>query len=375
MQHSARPQKILLVGLYEDANLGDRIIFDCAKQLLEKQGCLEFDKLNLSPRLNFFERGICILCALFAGERQAYRLLSRFYSRLFVSSVAKAGKVVFAGGGIVKWSYQFFWAQIASVVRLAEKYGAHVYFNAVGVEGYDENNFRCKILKQALNSPCVRLVSTRDDIGILTSLYLSGSSIKTSRVADPAVFAGRVYGITRQPSDTIGVGLIRKDIFTDNLVAFPAEKVMALYVSFIHLLQSKGYGVELFTNGMPKDLELASQICKECGLNESDIKSPHEAKDLVHVISHYKCVVAGRLHACIVSYSLGIPAVGIVWNDKLKMFGENIGFPERFVGVADLNAENLLYQMEEALVKGYDEESRLPFEQTEIRCIWEIVHD
>lgn len=372
MQRKNEPSKILLVGLYKDSNLGDKVIFDCTKYLLEQKENCSFEKLYLSPKLSFLERVLRKLYSKIVGEKKAFKLLAYFFQRRFYKKIKNADKIFFVGGGIIKWRYQFFWAQIFCVIKVAEKYNKKVFFNAVGVEGYNEKDWRCKILKNAINSQCVKLITTRDDIDLLNSFYLTNKNIKTFKCADPAVFVSKVYNIQKNKSDIIGIGLIRKNIFTDNAMNFSSEQVLNLYVSFIKLLQSKNVKFELFINGLLQDLELAQQICKECSLDEKSISIPKDEKDLVKIISDYKCVVSGRLHACIISYSLKIPCVGLGWNEKLKMFGKNIGFPERFLEVKELNSENLFNTLQEAIKVDYNEEKRISFEQTQLKSIEEI---
>lgn len=372
MQRKNEPSKILLVGLYKDSNLGDKVIFDCTKYLLESKGSCNFEKLYLSPKLSFLERALRKLYVKIVGDEKAFNLLTYFLQKRFCKKIKNADKIIFVGGGIIKWRYQFFGAEIFSVIKLAEKYNKKVFFNAVGVEGFNKKDWRCKILKNAINSQCVKLITTRDDIDLLNNFYLVNKSIKTYKCADPAVFCSKVYNIQKKQSEIVGIGLIRKNIFTDNMMDFSAIQVLDLYINFIKLLQSKNIKFELFINGLSKDLELAQQICKECSLDENSIRIPKDEKDLVKIISNYKCVVSGRLHACIISYSLKIPCVGLGWNEKLKMFGKNIGFPERFLEVKELNSENLFNTLQEAIKVDYNEEKRISFEQTQLKSIEKI---
>ena len=48
-------------------------------------------------------------------------------------------------------------------------------------------------------------------------------------------------------------------------------------------------------------------------------------------ISGFSSVIAVRMHANIIAFSLGIPSVAFVWNDKLRFFGQSIGYPDRFI--------------------------------------------
>ncbi|MFR7442385.1 MAG: hypothetical protein ACLUUO_01275 [Sellimonas intestinalis] len=62
-------------------------------------------------------------------------------------------------------------------IEIAEKYHVPAYFHAVGVEnGYNEKFCGCRIVKKYLNSPTVKMVTTRDDIETLKK-YLRENEI------------------------------------------------------------------------------------------------------------------------------------------------------------------------------------------------------
>lgn len=372
MQRRKRNFRICLVGLQKDSNFGDKIIFDCTKYLLEREENFDFESLYLSPKLTFFERVVRKVCAMIFGEKKAVKPLSFFYSIRFSRAVKKADKIVFVGGGIIKWRYQFFGAQISSLVRKAAQYKKQVFFNSVGVEGFSEDNFRCEILKNALNSPCIKLITSRDDINLLNSAYVPNSNAKRYFAADPAIFCSKVYNIQKKPSDVIGIGIVRKDIFTDNATDFSAGKVLQLYIALIKLLKEKCLNPMLFINGFKNDLELAHKICEATGFDFCKIQIPRSEQDLVQIISGFECVVSARLHACIISYSLGIPCIGLVWNEKLRIFGRSIGFPNRFVEAEELSAEKIFEEIQASLNSNYDEEKRRVLEESSLQSIKDI---
>ena len=60
--------------------------------------------------------------------------------------------------------------------------------NAVGVEGFDGSDERCLKLKGALNQPCVKGITVRDDFDLLVRHYLDDEKEWLERVLDPAAF-------------------------------------------------------------------------------------------------------------------------------------------------------------------------------------------
>ena len=81
------------------------------------------------------------------------------------------------------------------------------------------------------------------------------------------------------------------------------------------------------------------------------------------------------MHACIIAYSLDIPAIGLCWNDKLKLFGENIGYPQRFIEPENMNEDYALEELKEAIKNNYDKKNKEKFLQTQIQSIQDIFDD
>ena len=52
--------------------------------------------------------------------------------------------------------------------------------------------------------------------------------------------------------------------------------------------------------------------------------------------------------AAVIAYSYNVPAVELVWNNKQLMFGQAIGFPERFVPAGGSDVRHLVDLMERA---------------------------
>lgn len=88
--------------------------------------------------------------------------------------------------------------------------------------------------------------------------------------------------------------------------------------------------------------------------NEKLVTRPLEYKELIHTINNFKAIIASRLHACIIGYSLYKPIVGLYWNDKVLFFGEAIKHPERFSKPKDTDAKSVVDKLEKAISEGYD---------------------
>lgn len=323
--------RILVMGLSNSANLGDAVICACAKGLIQRN----------APSLKGCTLRVASADLTDAG---AY------------TAVKYADLVVFAGGGIIHYQYQQLHKPIAKIIAICEKHGIPAVFNSIGVEDYDAGDPGCAALAQALTSPIVLQVTTRDDVETLQNGYLAGSRLVPRRVADPALWAGDIYGITAAESGTTGLGVIRWKAFPDNGIDLSEQQLLKLWQEVIGLLEEKNEQWMLFTNGWPTDEEFAMKLLASLGREgEKDTllaPRPETGKELVETISRFKGIVACRLHANIIAASLGIASVGLVWNRKLAFFGEITRTPERFIEAEHFSAQTIVSALEKALREG-----------------------
>lgn len=372
----------MLVGLIYDTNIGDKVIYDNTLFLVKKalkelnKQDVEIESMdmtgvtekkqentsaqnNMKSKLKHFVNKMLtpnlkskIRYIISKKQNSDEEALRSFYEQKLKGS----DLVIFVGGGIIKYLYQDFYRYISLIIEVCEKLGIDVLFNSVGIENYSQKDKRCQRLKKALNKSCVKMITTRDDVELLKNHYIENSNIQTEKVADPAVWSYQTYAENiGEKSEVIGLGVIRSGIFQDNNIQLSEEKQLKLWSNIIDELEKKGYTWELFTNGLSSDYEFAHKILevKRIKSEEKLVDMPKNGEELIHIISKFKGVIAARMHANIIAYSLGIPSVGLVWNNKLKMFGENIKQPERFVTHENFKAEYLVERLEKALEEGY----------------------
>jgi len=333
--------KILMIGLKNGENLGDVIINDCTVYLVR----------NILEELDYTD----------------YEIISIDMMDGDYSLIENMDLVIFTGGGIIKYKYQKFYRYIDEITNLAQQKGVPVIFNAVGVEGFDENNDNCMRLRHAINRACVKQITTRDDIDLLREKYIY-NNICTQKVADSAVWTPEVYGIKKNDNNIIGLGVIREGIFKSNGIDLGLSELLELWSSIIQELELQGEKWQIFTTGWPSDMKFAINLMKYIGreaeIETKVVKRPIKAQELVSTISNYKCIIAGRLHANIISYSLNIPSIGIVWNDKCTFWGNNIGFPARFFKHDNFDGKLIVNECLNAIKVGYHAEHRNSYRMT-----------
>ena len=330
-KENLRKLNILLIEIV-NRNLGDNVIADNTEYILMK-----------------------VLPQYVKEEYKVYRY--NIYSEDY-ELLRKADLLVFAGGGLIKYKQEFFYYYTSEILRVAEEQQIPVFFNCVGVEGYEDADERCQQLKENLNCSCVKGISVRDDIETLKNCYIERKDIRISKVMDPAILSEKVYGIAKKTeSKVIGLGIIREQIFEDyGIEGIDKEFQLKLWCALIAEIEKQGYEWQLFTNGLASDHKFAIEVLEACGKSEEVdryfAKRPVCTEELVEIISGYAGIIAGRMHSNIIAYALGVPSIALVWNDKLLFWGNRIGYPERFIQPEQFEASFIMEVLLQSIKKG-----------------------
>ena len=381
-------KNIVLAGLQYDNNLGDQAIYICAYKMLQslliEHGICdtEIRKVDLTGRYginnNKLNRPFRYLKKLYGkiGYRKGLASLPKKEARYVCSRLA--GKcidsdtvaVIFAGGGIVKYKYQEFHIYIDEFTKRADKLGVPVMLNAVGVEGYDAVDPECMLLKRALNRDCVKYISTRDDIDTLSGRFCENGQV-TALVADPVCSLSFMKPVNKKAhaGRIIGLGTVRSGLFIDNDIDFSREDMLKFWSLLVREIEKRGMQCRIFCNGTMADMLFMDDLARYMELTDAEKKElmyerPTSVGQLVRYINGFDAVITGRLHASIIAYSYAVPSVGLVWNDKQRMFGRITGHPERFIEPEDFRAETVIDAVETAIETGYDEEKRRSYTST-----------
>lgn len=377
-------KNILLCGLKYNSNYGDPIINDSCRYIVQKsiKDDVKIDEIDLEGKINFnkkyklniFKRQIIkvnIKILNFIKKCFGKIKLNRLYNFIdyitwyvsdeyaifnnyYKEKIKNSDIIIFSGGGMVKYRYQNCYQYIDYITKIADKKDIPVCLNSVGVEGYDDKNVKCRVLKKALNRKCVKMITTRDDIMTLKK-YICNENIYIDKVSDPAVFISDVYNIKKKENNKIiGLGVCRGRLFLDNKINYTEKQLIELWKKIIIELERRGNEWCIYTNGLEADNIFAQKLLESIKANGDNIKIPNSPYELVNIISGFKGIIATRLHSNIIAYSLQVPAIGLVWNNKLKMFGQNIGYPERFIEVENFDEKNIVDKMEKAIMELYE---------------------
>ena len=340
---------ILLLTNKDSDNVGDQVIEACDRSLLymimKNLGVTNY-RINSKPATLVKEP-----FEVAAGE---HLLPAR-------NEIRDCDVVVFGGTPVFNYLYQPTYARTARTIELAEEYGKPMIFSAVGVDRYDEENEKCRRLEEVINRPNVLMITTRDNFDSLEKFkYKENTQLEIGTVSDPAVFSRAVFrpylAKEKGTKKKIGVFILRSAGFTDNQIDLPREKASELWMQVIQELERRGYEYELLTSGHCSDEAFLDHLICDCGVApEKAIFNVNAPEKLVGKISEYDAVISCRLHPSIISFALGVPSVGINWNNKVKGFYHNIGYDNRVLYPKTITAEQIVNKMEEALVEGVEQ--------------------
>lgn len=332
---------IVLVGLIYDSNLGDTAIYESTLHMINEiidKKIVEIRNIDLYGRVGP-EDGLCnavqkemhrvkrLVTRTSISEQYIYELKKRCQEKIDYDTIA----LIFVGGGLIKYNHQIISTPMTEVLNYADRYHIPVMLSAVGVEGYSNDNQSCQELKKALNLPCVKVITTRDDIQTLQKQYIV-SNIHTSLVADPACALNQLYEKNNQEEKLIGLNVCRGNLFKDYEKDMSEDELMDFWIGIYKIAYKNGYKCGIMTNGLKADHMFAKKVYNQ--LNDKNVilfNRPHNVKELVEQITKCQAIIATRLHATIVSYSYCIPCVSLVWNNKQLFFGKNIGREGFFV--------------------------------------------
>lgn len=373
---------MIRIGLayFDVGNLGDKVIYETARFIVKKILCemniseYEFvpidigsakcraQKLSLIHRIK--QRHVENQIVKHLNSNDANKLRKSYYLKWRLSKdkiwfdkyeknkLNDVDLVFFCGGGLIKYHAQNFHHFLDDITSIADKKNIPIIISAAGVEGYDENDVRCQILKQAINRECVKYISTRDDYNSLVSNYIYNKNIVLRSVCDPAVYTKDYYEVEEvRNSKKIGLGVIRNNIFKQYMYYINRERMIDMYFALAKRFVEYGYQVEFFCNGLKNDARMINRIFSTYPSLKNKYKVtkkiPRTTIELVNTINSYNRFLAVRLHASIIGYSLEIPSVALVWNNKQILFGKQTGTESNYLTKENFNDEIIYKKMSE----------------------------
>jgi polysaccharide pyruvyl transferase WcaK-like protein len=380
--------KILVCNERNSTNLGDAVISDCTVWLLKQvRNDVEVITCDLSGRPQAEEdvaasrsneksliNSARLIHRTFLTKSEGYRRSVTFLLWLIKNRrrllgqwepILKESDLAIVGGGQLLMDNSLnFPLKIREFVHLATQVRVLVLFWDIGV-GSRWSRYARKLLRASLSSAMVRRVYLRDKDSYknLSRLFPNMKS-RLCVSHDSALFAGDTYGVQREESsEIVGIGVIATAVLRiagiQNPFAEYSNSMQVLTEVAIRLYQH-GIRFRFFTNGSEDDFAFAKAVVRRAATSlsiaENDllVMRPKTARELVVGISRFKAVVAYRLHAHIIAYSLGVPSIGLVWDNKVLSFGIETGRCRYFLEPEKSTPDLIIDRLGEAIAEGVD---------------------
>ena len=349
------PTEVLLLTNRDSDNIGDQIIEASVISLIKAVG----KNLDIDPKsLIIRSRAASIISRKYMSTRDETLLEPAR------RAISRADVIVFGGAPLFNYRYQSFYLRTIRTLELAAEYNVPVLFSSIGVEPYSEDDERSQKLKQALQLPVVRQLTTRDDLES-AARYVEGTGTPTALVADPAVLADSVFGVESRPENVeetndarcIGLVVTRAGIFKDNGIPFNEADQRQFWLDVIADLEARGDDYRIFTTGHFSDEMFLDSLVRNHGVsNKKAAVTLNAPEELIAELQKCDGVIAYRLHASITSYALGIPSIGLTWNFKVPDFYRSMGYPERALSHQHWKSETVLNSLDKAMREGVSKE-------------------
>lgn len=374
-------KKVAVIGLYAIKNAGDNILCEATQYLIkQKNPEVQIVEVDVNPRIKSYKGlelipfWISKVLIRVSGSIFKYENSSRFryyyeyfmwwlkINHKFKTQLKDVDAIVFAGGGFLKFRTQGLNYYVEQIMKIARKNNIPVMMNGVGIEGYSETDIRCQRLKKAINQDCFKVITTRDDIDTLKNNYIVNPNIKIAHVGDPALWVPECYNMKRNenPSNVVGINVIRGRVYQAYGNTLSEFELLNFYKKLVQGVEERGWDWVLFSNGMAADQKFGAMLLRALGCSDRRkiLPTANDSVEFLEQIRSFKLVFGARLHACITSYALDVPVVGLIWSEKLRIFADVIGKKDSFFEENELNIDNILDAMEREMNSNYDKTIR-----------------
>ena len=374
--------RIAICGEIYSPNLGDGVIADSLKWLLKQADAnidISFTDFSYRPGFGVADLGVPpktdrirqfhrSLAGIALYRKVVIPLLWHFSKRkklhrLWKERIRDCDLTLIGGGQLLMDNDLSFPLKVRELVRVAQSLNKGVVFYACGV-GTKWSRLGFRLLSRALLDESVLWVSVRDEQSrdTLQALF-PRENLKCRLSVDPAVCSAEAYGINaNSKSTTIGLGLSAPNVLSGGAGPqndFAAKRVKQFWLNLVDLLESEHRAFVFFTNGQSDDYAFAQSIVAE--LSGSKAMRPPvlleracEPRALIAQVSQCQVIVAHRLHANIIAYSLGIPSVGLIWDKKVEEFGKITRRTHFYLDSSHMNPYVVNERLHEAINTGVD---------------------
>lgn len=359
--------RILVLGAYYSANLGDGVICECTAEILRRHfPDSEILIKDVFPRVDFsFPKGADMAELSRRRNRERLRRWVSAYlgwdkvlsheqyrvdkSMAYIEKIAHipCNLVVVAGGQLYMDRYELF---LEAYIEYFSQRGIPVFLNACGAGPSYSRHIRQRFAN-ALMNPCVKLISCRDNCEFISRNYRSADK-SVMATFDPALWSHEVYRVQKDRlSDTVGLGMMY-------VRGMNIKKTAEFWVNLIRELEHRNIKWQVFINGDRDDLAMTEYVFSlipeiKTSMEACCVAVPESPEGLIKMIAGFKSIISFRLHSHIIAAALDVPSVAVVWDGKLNFFFDKIGHPERCTTIRT-KPDKILEILNNAETEGYN---------------------
>ena len=345
MRNAGWAMKVAIFNVGFSPNLGDGVIALCLKRSIERRTGWQVLPIDLAGRTQFSDpgRGTARVAKLAALQLMPRWLREKFVEYVLGRSIKERLRpqwramlsgvrfVVFGGGQLFQDGDLNFPLKLAAAAAECEHYRLPLAIFAVGAAP-SQSMRGSELMRRLTGSSRVVYASARDDQS-RASLRQLGLGATLCR--DPGLLAADLWptpGGSPRAIKIVGLGLTHPSLLAHHSSRGHSpsyEQAVGLYGAIVKRLRASGYDVLCFTNGAGEDERLLAALRGRLSADKAEgrvrfaprCKSPSE---LATMIGACDALVAHRLHAAILAYAYRVPAIGLLWDDKLEAFFKSV---------------------------------------------------
>lgn len=349
----ARLRRVAVFNVKYSPNLGDGVIAECLEhELRSRLAGVDVVSLDLAGRHAYEEP---VNARKRAAQFAFLDRLPRWCSDMVVAGVLGHGLktrlrpawrdglkdadlAIFGGGQLIQDCDLNFPLKLAAAADECRHQGIPITVYAVGVAPSRSARGR-RLLSRLLGMPPRPVFLAARDPESALNLATFGWGTADSICRDPGLLASRLWPAPPHPPRTrplVGLCITHPGVVQHHAdeprARDAAPHLLDLYAIAVQDLVAGGYDVLCFSDGAGEDeLAITAARGRLLAADPADggrVRIAPRARtpgDLARLIAGLDAVVAHRLHAAILAYSYGIPAVGLRWDSKLPAFFASVG--------------------------------------------------
>lgn len=341
---------ILLIGERFSNNLGDGVIYDTVKNIIEsfKIDNLNIICLDISGKLQYnINKSVNI-----KPEKKVLKFLRSKFSSIKRSTFVlknirklnlnKIDIAIYAGGQLFS---DYFAKQMYYINKVLNKHNIPIVYNSCGM-GLNKKNK--KYLLKAVNINNVIGVSIRDNPQKFKDFF---QSTTYTEAMDPVYEISKFIPRLNHNSKLIGIGLMEPNAYLHNKIDLTRNEYFNLINIIVKKVENMGYNWEFFCNGNDDDFRFINEVCQKNGYSQDKInKRPVTPDELVAEVLNFDKIISFRLHSHIIASSYNIPCFGFEWDKKMKSYFTKLN-NEKFCLKLNLETKKILNDKLEQFLK------------------------